>query len=435
MNKTIANKALEMAIRAGADSVRILLSEGSSSSISILNGSVDKLQRSSALSLGITLFLDGRFGVFYTNRIDEVVLSDFINNCIASVKFLSPDDCRILPDRSLCYDGKGKDLKQYDLSFDKIPTEKKKEFIMKIASEVDMRDKRIISAESVYEDCADEEYLIDSHGFEATDRQTIFGVSNECSINGDNGSKPQNMWFDTSMFFDTLSYGCGAKSFQRTLQMLGAKKIKSGKYSVVLENTISSKVVAPIIGALSGPSIQQNNSFLLDTLGKKIFPESLTFSEEPHIIGAQGSRYYDSEGLATRPLDIIREGVVETYFLSTYYARKLNMEPTIETPCAPCFKINSGVSMETILQSVDTGILVTGFNGGNCNGATGDFSYGIEGFYFEKGSIVHPIREMNMTGNILSLWKNILFIGNDPRKCVRWQIPTLAFGGVDFSGC
>lgn len=435
MNKEIAVKTLELALKNGADAARIILQEGTSSSISVLDGELDKLQRSSGASLGISIFVDGRFGTFSTNRMKITELDCFISQCIASVRLLAPDLCRTLPYRALCYDGKGIDLKRYDESFETVSTEKKKEFLFSIASETDRSDKRIISVNNEYEDTLEEEYLIDSNGFEVQDRQTSFAVSSECSVDGGDGSKPQNWWYDGSLFFDTLPHGCGKKSLDRTLRMIDGKKIRSGKYSAVLENTVSNKVVSPIISALSGASIQQRNSFLLDAIGKKVFPEILTLSDEPHIIGAFGSRYYDMEGLATIPADIIKDGVICQYFLSTYFANKLKMKPTIDSPSAPCFRSNSCIGLEDILKQTDRGIFVTGFNGGNCNGATGDFSYGVEGFFFENGKISHPIKEMNMTGNIISLWNNILLIGNDPRQCFRWQIPSLAFGNVDFSGC
>lgn len=432
MNKDIARKALEMALKFGADEARITVNEGNDSSFSILDGTLDTLQQSIGSAIFIQIFAEGRYGSFSTNRIEESGLEKFIKEAIISTKLLAKDECRHLPSKEMYYSGKEFDLGQNDLSYDSITPEAKKNFIFSICDETPRDDKRIISICNQYEDTTDETFIIDSNGFEGDSRQTIFSVSTECTVKGRGDARPQNYWYDASMFFNSLKKGCGKIALERTLQMLGARKIHSGKYNVVLENTVSSKVVAPIFTALSGAPLQQKNSFLADSLGKKLFPECLTISDFPHAKGEMGSRFFDSEGLSTKAIDIIHKGEVNEYFLSTYFASKLGFVPTIESPSSPIL-LPYG-EKDDIIRSLGKGILITGFNGGNCNGATGDFSFGIEGFVIENGAISHPIKEMNMTGNILSLWKNVIHIGEDSRDCTRWKIPTLAFENVDISG-
>jgi len=118
----------------------------------------------------------------------------------------------------------------------------------------------------------------------------------------------------------------------------------------------------------------------------------------------------------------------------------MGVAATIEGPSVPKFSAAAykdeykNLSLNEMIRIIDTGILVTGFNGGNCNTTTGDFSYGVEGFFIKDGVILHPIREMNITGNIIQLWNNLIFTGNDARSATRWQIPSLAFEDVDFTG-
>ena len=138
--------------------------------------------------------------------------------------------------------------------------------------------------------------------------------------------------------------------------------------------------------------------------------------------------------MATCERDIIRDGVVRTYFLNTYFANKLGMPRTVEDAYAVGFPRNSGLGIEEILRQTGSGVLITGFNGGNSNPVTGDFSYGIEGWYFENGQRLYPVKEMNLSGDFLSLWARNIFIGNDPIGFMQWQIPTLAFEGADISG-
>jgi PmbA protein len=184
-------------------------------------------------------------------------------------------------------------------------------------------------------------------------------------------------------------------------------------------------------------------SFLEDSLGEQLFPEGMTLMDLARTPGKNGSRLFDTEGTATKDAPIIDNGIVRQYFVNTYNSEKMGIPATIEDISRPCLmpfikgiNLQEGekeVSLEDILRLARNGIYVTGFNGGNCNPVTGDFSFGIEGFAFSKGKISHPVREMLITGNIMELWNNLLAAGSDARPSSRWQIPSLAFEDVVFS--
>jgi PmbA protein len=185
-------------------------------------------------------------------------------------------------------------------------------------------------------------------------------------------------------------------------------------------------------------------SFLEGSEGMKVFHEGMTLMDLARTPGKNGSRLFDTEGVATKDAPIIENGVVKQYFTSTYMSEKMGIPATIEDISRPCLMPymegrdlqteEKGVSLEDILKLCGNGILVSGFNGGNCNPVTGDFSFGIEGFAFSRGKITHPVREMLITGNIKELWNSLIAAGSDARESSRWQIPTLAFEGVAFSG-
>mgnify|MGYP000665536330 FL=1 len=144
-------------------------------------------------------------------------------------------------------------------------------------------------------------------------------------------------------------------------------------------------------------------------------------------------RSFDSEGIATQQRKVFDQGILQTYYIDTYYANKLGTQPTVSSPSILTMPLGTK-DMNGLVASVDKGVLVTGFNGGNCNTTTGDFSYGIEGFLIEKGQLTQPVNEMNITGNMLTLWSSLAETGNDPRFSSSWRIPSLLFDGVDFSG-
>ena len=176
-----------------------------------------------------------------------------------------------------------------------------------------------------------------------------------------------------------------------------------------------------------------NNIIAQDKINEKVVSEKLTLTDNPFILGGRGSRHFDSEGLATKKRLIFEKGVLKTYYIDTYYGKKLEMEPTSGGTTNLEFETGSK-NLEELIATIKKGIFVTGFNGGNSNGTTGDFSFGIEGFLIENGEITQPVSEMNITGNMLELWSNIGEIGNDINTSSSWLTPSILFEGVDFSG-
>lgn len=154
---------------------------------------------------------------------------------------------------------------------------------------------------------------------------------------------------------------------------------------MVVDPMNSSNLLSPVLSALYGSALQQKNSFLLDKLNTKIGAELLNLMDEPHLIGARGARYFDSEGVATEPRSVFENGVLKTYFIDTYNSKKMGVEPTVNSPSLLVLKPGSK-DLNGLVADVQKGILVTGFNGGNCNSSSGDFSYGIEGFLIETAS-------------------------------------------------
>jgi PmbA protein len=433
-NKKLAQWALDYALKNGCQASRVSIYNGSSSSFEIRDMKVDRLQQASENSLVINLYVDGRFGSFSTNRLDRNELETFIRNGIDSTRFLAEDKARMLPDASLYYKGGGADLQLMDPEFDSIQPDDKVALAMSVCNEMMDKDDRVISANSSYSDEKDFKYMIASNGFEGEASGSSFSLSASLSIKGEGDARPESYWFDSSIFYDTLTKeGIGQKAFERVLSKLGQKKIASGKYRMVVDNMNSARLLSPVINALYGSSIQQKNSFLLDKLGQKVLGDKMTLIDEPHLVKSTGARYFDGEGVATKRMPVFEKGVLNTYFIDTYTANKMNVRPTISSPSL--FTMEMGdKDTNGLVASVDKGILVTGFNGGNSNSTTGDFSYGVEGFLIEKGKLTKPISEMNATGNMLTLWSNLTEVGNDPRSFSSWRIPSLLFDGVDFSG-
>jgi PmbA protein len=222
----------------------------------------------------------------------------------------------------------------------------------------------------------------------------------------------------------------GKEAAQRALRKIGQGKIATGKYDMVVENRSAARLFGDIIGVLSGRALQQKRSFLDGMLGQVIAAPILTVVEDPFVPAGAGSRLFDGEGIAARKRTVVEKGVLRTYYIDSYYGRKLGLEPTTGGPSNLVFEAGS----KDVVKGVGKGILVSNFIGGNSNSTTGDFSFGIMGFLIENGQIGRPVNEMNVSGNYKQLWKQLAALGNDPYPYGSWRIPSLHFSDVQFSG-
>ncbi|MDR2027064.1 MAG: TldD/PmbA family protein [Prevotellaceae bacterium] len=432
--KSLAREAMQFALDRGADSVRISVCSGADSAFEYRDKNLDRLQQASENRMEIELFADNRYGLYSTNRMEKESLFKFIASAIESTLCLDKDPMRTLPDSSRYYRGDMFVLDTYDEKFDTVNTGTKLALARNMVDEIYGIDSKIISITAEYSDGYSFRYMISSNGFEGETSHSSYSLCSSVAMKGGGDARPCSSWYESALHFDNLvKNSIGKKAYERTLQKLGQTKINSGKYLMLLDNTQSASLLSPIISAMFGNAIHQKNSFLIDRLNEKIFPDKLTVTDEPHIKRAFGARMFDCEGVATMKRTLIDKGVLKMYFTDTYDAAKLKMEPTVSSPSIVCFELGTR-SHEQILASIDKGIWVTGFNGGNSNSCTGDFSFGIEGFLIEKGKPTKPVNEMNVTGNLLRLWNNILEIGNDPKPNSSRRVPSLLFKDVSFSG-
>ena len=437
----LARKTLDFAKAEGAQACRVVLNKSESNILDSLCGELDKISHCLDRSLSLSLFIDGKYASFSTNRLEEKELADFTKSCAAITRMLEQDPCRKLPERERCCEEaqSGLELELYDPEYETLDEQKRKSLALQYCLDMKQRTEgyRIISEEGEYCDSEFDSISLDSQGLFCRHRETSFEYASEVTVEGEDGTKSSSYWWTSSSRLKELDYKeIGQIALRRAVSSLGAGSIKGGKYRMVVDSNVASKLLTPLLNALNGFSLQQNNSFLMDSLGQKVFSEKMNLVDRPHIKGESGSRLFDSEGVRTKDMDIIRNGIVNTYFINTYIAEKTGFEPTVEdsTRVQLLPYPEQGLSLEEILQRCGEGILVSGFNGGNSNSATGDFSYGVEGFEFKDGKIGKPVSGMLITGNFIDLWKHLLYAGADYRPCMSKLIPSLAFEDVSFSG-
>lgn len=472
--KQLTRDCLAMALEAGAEKARASLSKNTMNIVATLDGEVDKVTSCLDRSISLNLYVDGRYGTFSTNKLDRESLRAFICKAVGTTRMLAADACRDLPDpaRTAKDASKGNELGICDPAWSGVTPDQRIAFALencvqaripgRSCSSVSLpphtrpaqktspeehvlpvaaKGWKLISEEGEYSDSEYFNYVVDTHGLEVLHSETSFEFFTELTIQDTRGRKYSGGWWEAApLLKDFHPEKVAPAALEEAVMQIGPKACPSGKYRAVIDSEVSQKVLNPILGALNAFNIQQKNSFLTDALGKRLFPEGLDIMDMPRIPGEACGKMFDSEGVATSNHYIVKDGVVQEYFVNTYMANKLGIAPTIEDATRPYIlpfgaKEGSGPQdRDAIMALCRDGILITDFCGGNSNPATGDFSYAIQGYRFKDGKIVHPVREMLITGNILTLWSGLLAAGADARRCRAKLTPTLAFDNVDFSG-
>jgi PmbA protein len=429
----LADQVIEYALKKGAQQVSVAIDDSLSNDIEIRDQQLDKLTESNRNSLNISLYVDKKYSSHSTNRLKKEDLFKFIDEAIASTRFLAEDEFRMLPDPELYYKGGGSELNVYDTKLESVDAKTKIDLANQVMNEAFKKDERIISVSSFYSDSLSNRVLVTSNGFKGDEARSNVSLYATVSVKADSG-RPSDYWYESALFFDKLKKTeIGKKALERALQKIGPKKIKSGKYAMIVENRAAGNLLGPFYNALQGYNVYQKQSFLAGSQGKSVASAVMTVHDDPSIPSGPGSRLFDDEGLASAKRVIVDGGVLQSFYIDNYYGKKLGMKPTSGSTSNVVFKLGNR-DAATMTGNIKMGILVTGFNGGNCNGSTGDFSYGIDGFLIENGKIIHPLNEMNITGNMKQFWLNLIEAGNDIIEGSSFKIPSLMFDKVDFSG-
>jgi PmbA protein len=226
----------------------------------------------------------------------------------------------------------------------------------------------------------------------------------------------RDYWYSVSRDPDTLdsAESVGIKAGDRAVSRLGARKIKTTKAPVLYVPEVARGFIGHAIGAISGGAQYRKSSFLLGAAGEQIFPQFLQIQERPHITGAMGSAAYDGEGVTTVDRDIVMNGELQGYVLSSYSARRLGLKTTGNAGGVHNAIIPGNVdSQQELLAMMGTGLMVCELIGQGVNGVTGDYSRGVVGFWIENGEIAYPVHEVTIAGNLRDLYQRIVAIGRD----------------------
>ena len=414
---------------------KLVLLENHEDNIILRDNKVEKMLRATSLSLAINLYLDGRDGFFYTNDLRQDSINAFIKQAFETTKLLEPDESRTLSAPNRYYKGGGPDLQNFDASLAEIDPKEKIRLLQETAAEIEGADKRVISMQTRYMDRQHQAHYIISNGFDASEQSSYCMLTSIISVEGEGGQHPMDGWGETRLFFNQMPRnGIAPIALKRTLQKIGQRPAPSGRYRMILESPCAGNFLQPLLNAMSGQALQQRASFLIGKLGQKVVSPLVNIVDDPLIPGTRGASLFDYDGVATQRRELFTKGCLKTYFIDTPMSKKLGMVPTTQGIHRLIMEQGT-MSKEEVIADSSRAILITDFNGGNCDPVTGNFSYGIEGFLVEQGIITQPVSGMNITGNMLDVWQRLSLIANDATPWETEIIPTIAFEDVAFGGC
>jgi len=421
--------------KAGADDASVTITFSRDVNVDHRDRKVDKLTESTQNSLSLSIYLGGRFSNHTTCDLRRDTLGGFIDQAVAMTKYLTPDPDRVITDLKYCQGIEQRDLKLLDSAYESVTAEERVRIARECEDAVRTAASDVISCTGNYSDSYTESVKVLTNGFEGEKSSTSFSAYAEVTLQDGNGVRVNDSDEGGGCFRREIPSPefLGRRAVERTRSKFGQIKIASGTYDMIVANRVASRVVGGITGALSGQAVYRKSSFLIDKLEQKLFSEKLTIIDDPFIESGLGSRLYDGDGMTAHRRVMVEKGVPKAYYIDWFYSRKLKMEPTTGGNSNLIYEYGTK-ALDDLVKQAKKAILITGFVGGNSNGTTGDFSYGVLGHYVEDGKIVYPVNEMNVSGNFITLWSNLAEMGNDPYLLSANRRPSIYFKDVSFAG-
>jgi PmbA protein len=404
---------LRRAKDAGATAAEAEVSLGFGQNVSVRMGETETIEYNRDKGVSVTVYFGQQKGHASTSDLSPQAIQDTVSAACNIARYTAKDEFCGLADADLM----AKDIPDLDLYH---PWALSVDEAIALAKECEASargvDTRITNSEgasvSTYEGMF---AYANSHGFNggyATSRQ---GMS--CSVIAEEADSMQrDYWYTTARSAKDLdsATAVGRLAGERTVRRLGSKRIKTAQVPILFEASLASGLISHLVSAISGGNLYRKSTFLLDSLGKQVMSSHITIEEQPHLLKGLASSPFDNEGVATKSRTLIKKGVLNGYMLSSYSARKLGMQSTGNAGGNHNLIVSHGdLDFNGLLKMMGTGLLVTELLGHGINMVTGDYSRGAAGFWVENGVIVHPVEEITIAGNLQTMLKQIVAVGND----------------------
>ncbi|WP_026437247.1 metalloprotease PmbA [Acidovorax sp. JHL-9] len=418
----LVDRALAHAKKLGATDAGAEASEGCGLSVSVRKGELETVERNRDKSLGVTVYIGHRRGNASTSDFSDKAVEQTVQAAYDIARFTAEDPMAGLPDEA--------DIAPADTHRDldlfhpwAITSEEAAQLAMACEAAALKTHRRITNSEGAGVS-AQQSHFFSAHtrGFRggyASSRHS-FSVSPIASLPGRNAEMQRDAWYSSMRNAAELASpeAVGRYAAQRALARLGSRKIPTTQCPVLFESSLAAGLLGGFVQAVSGGSLYRKSSFLLDSLGKMVFPKHIDILEDPFVLRGKGSSPFDEEGVRVAPRKVVQGGRVQGYFLSSYSARKLGMKTTGNAGGSHNLVMTSrltqaGDNLDAMLQKLGTGLFVVELMGQGVNYVTGDYSRGASGFWVENGKIAFPVHEITIAGNLKDMLKGIEAVGAD----------------------
>ena len=376
-------------------------------------GEVETVERTRDRGVSVTVYFGRRKGSANTADLDPASIEQTIEHACAIARYTENDPANGLPDAALL----AREFPDLDLWH---PWNVSAEEAIRLGIEIEDAgrafDPRIDNSEgaSVQAGASMTAYA-NSLGFSGIERSTRHSLS--CAlIAEDDAGMQRDYWYDTARAAGDFASAesIGRKAAERTVARLGARKLSTRECPVLFVPETARSMIGHFLSAVSGGALYRRASFLVDHAGKQVFPDWMQIAERPHIARGHGSTAFDSEGVATRDSELIRDGVLQRYILGSYSARKLGLQSTGNAGGVHNVIVRPGQDdLATLLKRMGTGLVVTELMGQGVSLITGDYSRGASGYWVENGEIAYPVEEFTIASNLRDAFMRIEAVGRD----------------------
>ena len=426
--------AIETAQKAGA-TAEVGVTKVSGLSVSTRLQEIENVEFTNDGALGISVYLGQQKGNASTSDLSEEAIKNTVEAALAIAKYTSPDDCTGLADKELMafeapdlalYHGASVDVEQAT----KLALEAEKAALEYDAKIVNSNGASFNSHTGV-------RVYGNTHGMLQSYLSSRYSLS--CSVIGGELDQLENDYeYTVSREFDALSSAdwVGQNCAKKVIARLNPQKLTTREVPVIFLNDVATGLISHLTGAISGGSLYRKSSFLLDHLGKQVLPDWFQISERPHLLRRLASTPFDSEGVRTQNLEIIQDGVLQTYLLTSYSGRKMGMQSTGHAGGIHNWLVKPNLTggLTALLRQMSTGLLVTDVMGQGVNIVTGDYSRGAAGFWVENGEIQYPVAEITIAGQLQDMLKNIIAVSDDIEHRSNIQTGSILLDKMKISG-
>lgn len=432
-----AHDAAKLARRHGADESAISVSRSRGVDIEWRDGRVERVQERTRRSLSAEIYVDGRYSASSTNDLRPDALDAFIAEAVQNTRLLERDPHRALPDPDR-YAGRADiDLDLADPHWHDTTGEDRRALAARLEELAREGDDPlpIVSVATSVGDSHGKSARVHSNGFEGVREGTTTGYSVMITVKDQDDRRPMGWSYSYCRHREDLEApeAVARAARVKARDQLGAGRIKTGRYRVVVENRAMPRLLGAFLGPLSGPALQQRRSLWEGKLGEAIAAPLVTLYDDPHRPRGLAASLWDGDGFATHRRPLIEDGVLATYLIDQYYARKMGVAPTGGSTHDLDWKLGDR-DLDALIADVGEGVFIDRFLGGNSNSTSGEFSFGCAGRLIRDGRLAEPVAEMNLAGNLATLFKQLTVLGSDPDENRSSRCPSGVFDDLQLGG-